>query len=153
MAVQYAHTMGMRVIAIDTGDHKRKLCAKLGAEAFIDFKTSQDVAAEVRRLTKYGAHGVLVIAASKEAFATAPSFLRPRGTIVVVGLAKDPSIVAGAPPGLLTMMQLKIVGSLAGNLKEMEEAFDLSARGLVHVSRIPPHSGKRALLTRLADHL
>ncbi|KAH6985197.1 chaperonin 10-like protein [Ilyonectria destructans] len=131
LAVQYAHAMGMRVIAIDTGEQKRKLCGKLGAEAFIDFKTSQDVTTEVRRLTKYGAHGVLVIAASKDAFATAPSFLRPRGTVVVVGVATDPSVLAGAPPALLTMMQLRIVGSLAANLKEVEEAFDLSARGLV----------------------
>ncbi|KAH7012835.1 hypothetical protein EDB80DRAFT_748753 [Ilyonectria destructans] len=123
LAVQYAHIMGMRVIAIDTGDRKRELCAKLGAGAFIDFKTSQDVTAEVRRLTKY---------ASKEGFATAPSFLRPTGTIVVAGLATDLSIVAGAPPGLLTMMQLKIVGSLVVDLKEVEEAFNLSARRLVH---------------------
>ncbi|KAM6536135.1 hypothetical protein FALCPG4_005652 [Fusarium falciforme] len=131
LAVQYARAMGMRVIAIDTGEHKRDLCAKLGAEVFIDFKTSQNVTTEVRNHTKFGAHGVLVIAASKEAFATAPSFLRPRGTIVAVGVATDPTVLAGAPPALLTTMQLRIVGSVAANLKEVEEAFDLSARGLV----------------------
>ncbi|KAH7109787.1 hypothetical protein EDB81DRAFT_873918 [Dactylonectria macrodidyma] len=131
LAVQYTRAMGMRVIAIDTGEHKRDLCAKLGAEAFIDFKTSQNVTTEVRNHTKFGAHGVLVIAASKEAFATAPSFLRPRGTIVAVGVATDPTVLAGTPPALLTMMQLRIVGSVAANLKEVEEAFDLFARGLV----------------------
>jgi len=36
-AVQYAKAMGMRVIAIDGGEEKRKLCKDLGAEEFIDF--------------------------------------------------------------------------------------------------------------------
>jgi propanol-preferring alcohol dehydrogenase len=36
-AVQYAKAMGMRVIAIDGGEEKRKLCKDLGAEEYIDF--------------------------------------------------------------------------------------------------------------------
>ncbi|UPL02793.1 hypothetical protein LCI18_013727 [Fusarium solani-melongenae] len=131
LAVQYAHAMGMRVIAIDTGEEKRQLCAKLGAEVFIDFKTSTDIVTEVQKLTEHGAHGVLVIAASKEAFATAPSFLRAGGTIVAVGLPTDTSVLAGAHPAQLTKMELRVVGSLTADRKEVEEAFDLSVRGLV----------------------
>jgi len=62
-AVQYAKAMGMRVIAIDGGDEKRDLCMLLGAEAYIDFTTSNDIAAEAMALTTYGAHGVIVTAA------------------------------------------------------------------------------------------
>lgn len=57
-------TMGMRVIAVDGGDEKRNLCKRLGAEAFIDF-TTKDIIAEIMRITTYGAHGVLVTAATK----------------------------------------------------------------------------------------
>lgn len=32
MAVQYARAMGLRVIAIDTGDSKKEMCLRLGAE-------------------------------------------------------------------------------------------------------------------------
>lgn len=131
-AVQYARAMGMRVIAVDGGDEKRDLCKKLGAEHFIDFKTSKDVAAEVMAITTYGAHGVLVTAASKEGYASAPSFLRPGGTMVAVGLPADASVLAGAPPIMLCLKRLNIVGSVVGTLKDVEEALDFTARDLVH---------------------
>lgn len=126
--------MGMRVIAIDGGDQKRDLCKKLGAEVFIDFKTTKDVSAAVKEVTTYGAHGVIVTAATREAYASAPTFLRPNGTLVAVGLPKDPSIVAGASPLLVALRRLNIVGSITGSLKDVEEALDFTARGLVHVS-------------------
>lgn len=56
-AVQYAKAMGMRVIAIDGGDAKRDMCKQLGAEEYIDFTTTKDIAAEVMKITGFGAHG------------------------------------------------------------------------------------------------
>ncbi|KAM5356876.1 hypothetical protein ACJ41O_003522 [Fusarium nematophilum] len=130
-AVQYARAMGMRVIAIDGGDHKRELCKKLGAEVFIDFKETKDIAAEIMKITTYGAHGVIVTAATRAAYESAPSFLRPNGTVVAVGLPQDPTIVAGTPPMTMVLRRLNIVGSVVGSLKEVEEALDFTARGLV----------------------
>lgn len=132
-AVQYARVMGMRVIAIDGGDQKRDLCQRLGAEVFIDFKVTKDIAAEIRKVTTYGAHGVVVTAATREAYASAPSFLRPNGTVVVVGMPQDATIIAGAPPITMVMNRLNVVGSLVGSLKDVEEALDFTARDLVHV--------------------
>jgi propanol-preferring alcohol dehydrogenase len=132
--VQYAKAMGMRVIAIDGGDEKRELCKKLGAEVFIDFLTVKDIPAEVVKATTYGAHAVIVFAATREGYASAPAMLRPGGTVVAVGLPKDPSVVAGAPPVMLAMKRLQVVGSVVGTLKEVEEALDFTARDLVHVS-------------------
>lgn len=126
----------MRIIAIDGGDEKRDLCKRLGAEEFIDFTTVKDIAAEVMKITKYGAHGVLVTAATKEAYASAPTFLRPGGTVVAVGLPTDPTVVAGAPPIMLCLRRLNVVGSVTGTLKDVEEALDFTARGLVHVSTL-----------------
>ncbi|KAL5640179.1 hypothetical protein ACGC1H_007450 [Rhizoctonia solani] len=41
LAIQYAiNAFNLRVIAVDTGDNKRELCLKLGAEVFIDFKAN-----------------------------------------------------------------------------------------------------------------
>lgn len=125
--------MGMRVIAIDGGDHKRDLCLKLGAEFFLDFTTTDNLATEIMKITKHGAHGVIVTAATKEAYASAPTFIRPNGTIVAVGMPKDPSILAGAPPMLVALRRLNIVGSVVGNLKEVDDALDFAKRGLVHV--------------------
>ena len=136
----------MRVIAIDGGDEKRDLCKKLGAEAFIDFTTTKDIVAEVMKITTYGAHGVLVTAASKEGYATAPTLLRPGGTMVAVGLPKDPTVLAGAPPIMLCLKKLNIVGSVVGTLKDVEEALDFTARGLVHVRDIPVFLTREACL-------
>jgi alcohol dehydrogenase, propanol-preferring len=122
----------MRVIAIDSGSEKAKLCKQLGAEEFIDFATTSDITAEIMRITTYGAHGVLVTAATKEAYAAAPGYLRPGGTVVAVGLPKDPAVLAGAPPIMLCLRRLNIVGSVTGTLKDVEEALDFTARGLVH---------------------
>lgn len=133
-AVQYAKAMGMRVIAIDGGDAKRDLCKKLGAEVFIDYTSTSDIQGEVMKITGHGAHGVIVTAATKEAYASAPGLLRPNGTVVVVGLPKDPSVLAGAPPIMMALKRLNIVGSVVGTLKDVEEALDFTARDLVHVS-------------------
>ena len=123
---------GMRVIAIDGGDEKRDLCKKLGAEEFIDYTKTSDIPAEVMRITTYGAHGVLVTAATKEAYGGAPALCRPGGTIVAVGLPKDPTVVAGAPPLMMALKRLQVVGSVTGTLKEVDDALDFTARGIVH---------------------
>ncbi|KAF2015631.1 alcohol dehydrogenase [Aaosphaeria arxii CBS 175.79] len=132
LAVQYAKAMGMRVIAVDGGDAKRDLCLKLGAEKFVDFTTVKDVQAEIMKITTYGAHGVVVTAASKAGYDTAPQLLRPGGTMVAVGLPKDSSVIAGAHPLLLCLKKLNVVGSVVGTLKDVEEALDFTARDLVH---------------------
>jgi alcohol dehydrogenase, propanol-preferring len=47
---------GMRVIAIDIGAAKGDFCKKLGAEFYIDFEKTKDVAAAVKEITGAGAH-------------------------------------------------------------------------------------------------
>lgn len=118
--IQYAKAMGMRVIAVDGGEEKDKLCKELGAEQYIDFTKTKDIAAEVMKITTYGAHGVIVFAASKEGYAIAPSLLRPGGTVVAVGLPSDPTVLAGAPPIMLALKRLNIVGSVTGTLRVSE---------------------------------
>lgn len=62
----------------------------------------------------------------------APQLLRPGGTMVCVGLPSDPTVIAGAPPMLMCLRKLNIVGSVVGTLKDVDEALDFTARGLVH---------------------
>lgn len=121
----------MRIIAVDGGADKEKLCLSLGAEHFIDYTSTADIPAEVLRMTTYGAQGVAVFATAKQSYAIAPFLLRPGGTMVAVGIPTDPTVMAGARPGFLAMRRLNIVGSLTGTLKEVGEALDFVARGLV----------------------
>lgn len=47
----------MRVIAVDGGDDKKKLCKDLGAEEYIDFTQEKDITGKVMSITTYGSHG------------------------------------------------------------------------------------------------
>ena len=63
--------MGLRVIAIDTGDEKKKMCLEqLGAEAFVDFTTSKNVVKDVQAQTEdgLGPHAVILVAANERPF-------------------------------------------------------------------------------------
>ncbi|KAK4058622.1 hypothetical protein OIO90_000066 [Microbotryomycetes sp. JL221] len=123
--------MGVRVIAIDTGADKQKLCMELGAEKFIDFKTSEDVVKEVFAITGSGAHAVICTGGTAAAYKTAPLFLRKGGWMVGIGLPAAGTAIAGTDPLHLIFHKLTITGSLTGNQSDVAEALDFVARGLV----------------------
>merc|ERR1712130_233713 len=80
--------MGLRVIAIDTGDEKKKMCLEqLGASAFVDFATSKNVVKEVQEATQdgLGPHAVILVAVTEKPFQQAAEYVRPRGTVVCIG--------------------------------------------------------------------
>lgn len=79
VGVQYAKAMGMRIIAVDGGDDKRKLCLdQLGAEIYIDFTKEKDIPAKVTEITKYGAHGSIVFSAAPAGYAAGPNVVGKR---------------------------------------------------------------------------
>jgi propanol-preferring alcohol dehydrogenase len=126
VAVQYARAMGLRVAAVDVTDDKLALARTLGAEIAINAATADPVA-EIQRLIG-GAHGALVTAVSRPAFAQAIGMLRRGGTCALVGL----------PPGDfptpifdVVLKRLTIRGSIVGTRKDLEEALDFAVRGCV----------------------
>ncbi|KAI4131872.1 MAG: hypothetical protein LQ347_002789 [Umbilicaria vellea] len=129
-AVQYAKAMDMRVIAIDGGAEKEVLGKNLGAEHYIGFTTEKDIVAKVRDITTLGAHGIIVLAASKSGYDAVPRFLRVGSTVVAVGLPKGEFSV-GATPFRLVLGKLNIMGSVTGTLNDVDEALEFNARGLV----------------------
>ncbi|MDB5849733.1 MAG: adh [Rhodoferax sp.] len=129
LAVQYARAMGFHVIAVDVDDAKLQLATRLGAEMVINAQT-QDPAAEVQRSLR-GAHGVLVTAASRPAFAQALGMLHKRGTMALVGL----------PPGDFALPIFDMVlnaktirGSIVGTRKDLQEALAFAGDGKVHTT-------------------
>ena len=84
--------MGLRTIAIDTGERKEKLCKQLGVEKWIDFRDTQDVAGEIVSFTGGGAHVAIVTSGSPSAYASAANYLRPRGSLMVIGVMPGTSL-------------------------------------------------------------
>lgn len=52
--MQYAKAMGMRVLAVDGGEEKGRLCAELGAERYLDYTQTEDLEAAVKEITVLG---------------------------------------------------------------------------------------------------
>lgn len=130
LAIQYAKAMGIRVVAIDTGDAKSELCKSLGAEAFIDFATTPDITKAIVEATGGGPHGVIHVAVSEAAIQISTEYVRPCGTIVLVGMPAG--AVAKSNVFNHVVKSISIKGSYVGNREDTREALDFFARGLVH---------------------
>lgn len=71
LAQQYAKAMGLRTIAIDAGEDKKKMCLEqLGSYAFVDFATSKNVVKDVQAATEdgLGPHAVILVAVNEKPF-------------------------------------------------------------------------------------
>lgn len=132
LGVQYARAFGYRVLAIDTGEAKHKLTTDLGADAWLDFKTCPDIVGEVKKITGgMGAHAAIVAAASPQAYTQGLQMIRPRGTLVSVGM--PPGTTINADVFDTTVSAKRIVGSIVGNRQDAIEALRLAAQGQVKV--------------------
>lgn len=126
MAVQYAHTMGLKVVAVDVDDAKLALARRLGATIAINAKTT-DAAAFVKKEIG-GAHGVLVTAVSPKAFEQALGMVRRGGTVALNGL----------PPGSfplpifdMVLNGITVRGSIVGTRLDLQEALEFAGEGKV----------------------
>ncbi|KAL2864239.1 zinc-dependent alcohol dehydrogenase [Aspergillus lucknowensis] len=131
LAQQYAKAMGLRVIAIDGGDEKKEMCLKLGAETYIDFLRSENIVHDVQGATTdgLGPHAVLLVAASEAPFQQAASYVRPRGSIVMIGMPAHAYLKASIFNTVVRMVSIK--GSYVGNRQDGNEAIDFFMRGLI----------------------
>ncbi|HER6262523.1 alcohol dehydrogenase AdhP [Streptococcus pyogenes] len=128
LAVQYAKKVfNAHVVAVDINNDKLELAKEVGADIVVNGKEIEDVPGYIQEKTG-GAHGVVVTAVSKVAFNQAIDSVRAGGTVVAVGLPSEYmelSIVKTVLDGI------KVVGSLVGTRKDLEEAFAFGAEGLV----------------------
>ncbi|KAG9088461.1 alcohol dehydrogenase, partial [Ceratobasidium sp. UAMH 11750] len=139
LAIQYAiNGFGLRVIALDTGDEKKALCEKLGAEAFVDFKTSGNLIEEIKKVADgLGPHAAIVASASSVGYDQALQYLRPGGTLVAVGL--PPGAKIDADVFWTVVRSITVKGSYVGNREDARQALDIAARGRVRTTyRVEP---------------
>ncbi|HEM3683654.1 TPA: alcohol dehydrogenase AdhP [Streptococcus suis] len=129
LAVQYAKKVfNAHVIAVDINNDKLELAKEVGADVIINGLEVEDAPDYIKEVTGGGAHSTVVTAVSKVAFNQAIDSVRAGGYVVAVGLPSeymDLSIVKTVLDGI------KVVGSLVGTRKDLEEAFHFGAIGLV----------------------
>ncbi|KAJ7183000.1 chaperonin 10-like protein [Mycena crocata] len=151
LGIQYAVAMGLRVIAIDSGDVKRDLCMKLGAEKWIDFKTSTNLVRDVKEAAGgEGPHSAVVAASNLGPLDQAVMYLRPKGTLVAVGIPSGMPMLT-VPVGVLITKCLNILGSCNGTRQDAVEALDIAARGKIAcVHEVKPLSEINAVIADMA---
>ncbi|HEU3329579.1 TPA: alcohol dehydrogenase AdhP, partial [Streptococcus pneumoniae] len=129
LAVQYAKKVfNAHVIAVDINNDKLALAKEVGADIVINGLEVEDVAGLIKEKTDGGAHSAVVTAVSKVAFNQAVDSIRAGGRVVAVGLPSEMmelSIVKTVLDGI------QVIGSLVGTRKDLEEAFQFGAEGLV----------------------
>ncbi|MET3108937.1 propanol-preferring alcohol dehydrogenase [Oxalobacteraceae bacterium GrIS 2.11] len=146
LGVQYAKAMGLKVCAVDIDDKKLAHATKLGADAVVNAKHSDAVAAVVKA-TNGGAHGVLITAPSLAAFKQGIGMTRKFGTCVLVGI----------PPGEFPTPLFDVVancitirGSFVGTRLDMAEALAFAVDGKVKADiELQPLSAINTVFERL----
>ncbi|KAF9225933.1 GroES-like protein, partial [Gyrodon lividus] len=132
LAVQYAAVMGMRVLAVDTGEEKKKLCLELGAEKWIDFRDTPDlVKAVTDACDGLGPHCAIVTSPHAAGYSQAVQYLRRGGTLMAVGLPADANLEASIFWTVIKSITIK--GSYVGNRQDAIEAMEIAAAGKVKV--------------------
>ncbi|OLN86100.1 Alcohol dehydrogenase 3, mitochondrial [Colletotrichum chlorophyti] len=133
LGVQIASKLrGFRVIAVDTGVAKRNLSLTSGAEVFIDY-TEEDVEKTVMDLTTEGAHAVIVVPGTEDAYRLAPKLVRSMGTIVCVGLPHN-AFELPIPVTVCALKALTIKGAMVGTENEMNELLQEAKAGNIKPS-------------------
>jgi len=87
LAVQFAHRMGFRTVAVSGGGRKLELARQLGADYYIDARASDPVA-ELQKMG--GAKVILATAPSSEVISRIFSGLAENGSLIVVGVGTEP---------------------------------------------------------------
>lgn len=128
LGVQYAKKVfGAHVIAVDVNDEKLAFAKESGADLVVN-PNKEDAAEFIKKHTNGGAHAAVVTAVSKAAFNSAVNCVRAGGRVVAIGLPPE-SMDLSIPR--LVLDGIEVVGSLVGTRKDLEEAFQFGAEGLV----------------------
>ncbi len=124
LAIQYAHVLGLEVLALTGTAAKRDDARKLGADEVIVAEGDLGAA-----LLAAGGADVILATTNSAAHATqALGGLRPEGRLVNMGALDGP---IQADSLLMLSRQLRLVGSMQNDRRDLVEALDLVASGKV----------------------
>ncbi|MGF1728743.1 alcohol dehydrogenase [Photobacterium kasasachensis] len=120
MAVQYAHKMGFKVVAIGRGNDISRMVADLGAHIYID-SDKEDVAK--RLLEMGGAQAILSTTSNSSAISALIPALAPQGRVMLLGFSHEPLAV---PFGPMIAGERSVMGSITGSPFENEKTLNFS---------------------------
>ncbi|KAH7367424.1 alcohol dehydrogenase [Plectosphaerella cucumerina] len=134
LGVQYAKALGGRVVGVDAGAAKRKLCEELGADAFVDYaehQSDEELAASIKKATGGGgARIALMCAASSKSYGQAMAWLAFRGTLACLGIPEKEGALVPSIGDMVTY-EHRIIATKTGNRLEAKQCLELAAQGKI----------------------
>ncbi|RFU27321.1 hypothetical protein B7463_g9024, partial [Scytalidium lignicola] len=138
LAIQYAKTFGLKVVAIDGGQpEKEAFCKEMGADIYIDFaKEGSQLVQKVKTVTNGGSHLVLVFSPHQSSYNDAGEYARFGGQIMAVGIGNCSSNQTGTKDDIIEALKLSVSGQVNCNVEvmklgELNEALDKLQQGKV----------------------
>ncbi|KAB5566948.1 alcohol dehydrogenase [Coniochaeta sp. 2T2.1] len=125
IATQYAKAMGLKVVAIDVADANLQEAKNLGADAVFNSRSDKDYVKKIKELTGGGCHAVALYTNAVQAFNAAPPLIRLGGTMMVIGIPKDPFLVSAMD---LVMGHYKIKADCTSIPQRMQKAVDFTGK-------------------------
>ncbi len=124
LAIQFAHALGARTIAVSRGADKLQLAKeKLGADEAIE-SSREDWVQQLQKMG--GADVILSTANSSKLMGQAIRALAPEGTLVLLAVDNQDLVL---PPAVeLIGGRRKVMGSPSGSIKDMRETLEVAAR-------------------------
>lgn len=120
MAVKLARSLGAAVTVLSSSPHKRPDAAALGAETFVCTRDPEACAAAAGQLDL-----IINTVSAQHDYGQYLQMLRPRGTMVVVGIPPEPSAVGAFD---LIRGNRRLAGSLIGGIAQTQEMLDHCAQ-------------------------
>ena len=120
LAIQYARRMGYRVVAIGRGADIADQVLNLGAHHYVDSQ-AEDAVPSLKAMG--GAQVILTTITDSAAVSPLMAALAPQGTLVVVGVGRQPLSIM---PGALVGGERRVLGAITGTPYESEKTLDFS---------------------------
>jgi NADPH:quinone reductase-like Zn-dependent oxidoreductase len=155
-AVQLAQTLGATTILTSSSDDKLKVGSDLGATHLINYRTSPDWDAEVKRLTGGRGADLVVEVGGPATLAKSLHSARMGGTIAVIGVLSGFDMTSIAVAEVM-INNLRVIGLTVGSVRAHRELCDvISTAGIKpHISHVFDwHSLDEALrVMRAGEHV
>lgn len=142
MAVQYARKMGFKVVAAGRGRDIAQAALDLGAHAYVD-TIAEPLAAALNAMG--GARAIISTIGDMAVVSAAMAGLAPRGSMVLLGMGRDPLQVSSM---FLAGGERALLGSLTGSPQDSEKAlgFSVLAHALPRIETLPLEHAAQARL-------
>lgn len=126
--------MGLKVVGIDVADANLDATKKQGADVVFNSMSNPNWAQDVKKLTGGGVQAVAVYTNAPSAYVSAPSCLVLGGTLMVVGVSKEPLRFDGMD---LLLGRYKIKADSTSVSQRMYKAVEFTAKhGIMPVVEI-----------------